>query len=151
MIEPLLEAERALTVGMLDHAERLYRTVAESDPRNSIAVVGLARVAIERGDDLGALRLGRRALRIDRENPAAQGLVRRLEEVLTQRGVEVPAEGSELASEEGSEAAPTPAAQKAAPTPADPSTAAPSPSAPELSTGQSGSRRPLLARLLRRG
>lgn len=90
MIEPLLEAERALTVGMLDHAERLYRAVAEADPRNSIAVVGLARVALERGQDVEALQLARRALAIDGENVAAQRLVMRLEEVLRARGVPLP-------------------------------------------------------------
>ena len=82
MIELLLQAERALSVGLLDRAETLYRQVAAADPRNSIAVVGLARVALERGDELEALELGRRALEIDPENSAAQRLVQRLEEVL---------------------------------------------------------------------
>jgi tetratricopeptide (TPR) repeat protein len=90
VIEPLLEAERMMALGLPDQAERLYRSVAEADPRNSIAVVGLARVAIERGNDLEALRIGRRALRIDPDNPAAQRLVARLEEVLTVRGVPLP-------------------------------------------------------------
>jgi hypothetical protein len=90
MIEPLLEAERALEVGLFDKADHLYRTVAERDPRNSIAVVGMARVCLERGDDIGALRLGRRALAIDPENAAAQRLVARLEEVIHTRGDEVP-------------------------------------------------------------
>ena len=86
MIELLLQAERALSVGLLDRAETLYRQVAAADPRNSIAVVGLARVAIERGDELEALELGRRALEIDPENSAAQRLVQRLEEVRAYRG-----------------------------------------------------------------
>src|SRR4051812_31273884 len=85
MIELLLQAERALSVGLLDRADTLYRQVAAADPRNSIAVVGLARVAIERGDELGALELGRRALEIDPENAAAQRLVQRLEEVRAYR------------------------------------------------------------------
>ena len=92
MIELLLQAERALSVGLLDRAETLYRQVAAADPRNSIAVVGLARVAIERGDELEALELGRRALEIDPENSAAQRLVQRLEEVRAYRG-EAPGAG----------------------------------------------------------
>jgi hypothetical protein len=85
MIEILLQAERALSLGLLDRAETLYRQVAEADPRNSIAVVGLARVALERGDDDDSLVLGRRALVIDPQNSAAQRLVQRLEEVRTYR------------------------------------------------------------------
>ena len=85
MIELLLQAERAMSVGMLDRAETLYRQVANADPRNSIAVVGLARVALDRGDELGSLALGRRALEIDPENDAAIRLVARLEEVIDYR------------------------------------------------------------------
>ena len=86
MIELLLEAERALSFGRVERAEELYRQVAESDPRNSIAIVGLARVALERTDDLGAYMLARRALVIDPENEAARRLAVRLEEVLATRG-----------------------------------------------------------------
>ena len=86
MIEILLQAERALTAGMVDQAERLYRQASEADPRNSIAVVGLARVALERGDDAAALELARRALAIDPENAAAGRLERRMAEVLSFRG-----------------------------------------------------------------
>jgi tetratricopeptide (TPR) repeat protein len=90
VIEILLEAERALTVGLADRAEQLYRQAYEADPRNSIAVVGLARVALERDDDAGALVLARKALGIDPENEAARRLVARLEEVLAVRGDVVP-------------------------------------------------------------
>jgi hypothetical protein len=86
VIELLLEAERALSFGRVDRAEELYRQVADADPRNSIAVVGLARVALERADDQGAYTLARRALEIDPENEAARRLATRLEEVLATRG-----------------------------------------------------------------
>jgi tetratricopeptide (TPR) repeat protein len=134
VIEPLLEAERAMDVGLLDQAERLYRTIAETDPRNSIAVVGLARVAIERGDDLEALRLGRRALRIDPENVMAQRVVARLEEVLTVRGIPLPPDEA---------AAPAPPSQPAVPT--SPPASSPPASVP------GPSRRSLVSRILRRG
>jgi tetratricopeptide repeat protein len=90
MIETLIEAERALTHGLIDQAERLYRVVRESDPKNSIAVMGLARVALERGDDATAYLHGRAALAIDPDNPAAQHLVMRLAEVMAGRGETVP-------------------------------------------------------------
>ena len=77
MIELLLQAERSLSVGQLDAAERLYWQAIENDPRNSIAVVGLARVALDRGDDRTAYQFARKALEIDAENVAAQRLVRR--------------------------------------------------------------------------
>jgi hypothetical protein len=86
VIELLLEAERALSFGLVDRAEQLYRQVADADPHNSIAIVGLGRVALERADDLGAYLLARRALAIDPENDAARRLATRLEEVLATRG-----------------------------------------------------------------
>ena len=86
MIELLLQAEGALSVGLLDRAEALYRQVANADPRNAIAIVGLSRVALERGQQQDALELARRALAIDPENVAAQRMVQRLEEVLAYRG-----------------------------------------------------------------
>ena len=131
MIEVLLQAEGALSVGLLDRAEILYQQVAAADPRNSIAVVGLARVALERGDEVGALTVARRALVIDPENNAAQRMVQRLEEVLRHRGVATaPASVQSAATSPGAEA-PRVAAQ--------------------LIAGRSADARPsLLSRLLRR-
>jgi tetratricopeptide (TPR) repeat protein len=90
MIEILLQAERALAVGLVDQAERLYQQAADADPRNSIAVVGLARVALERADEPEAWRQAQRALAIDPENVAAQRLADRLEEVWAYRGESLP-------------------------------------------------------------
>jgi hypothetical protein len=117
VIEHLLEAERALSFGRIDRAEEIYKQVAESDPGNSIAVVGLARVALERADDLGAYLLARRALTIDPENDAARRLATRLEEVLATRGEPVadplpqaslsqPSAGQPVAPEPGMDASP---------------------------------------------
>jgi hypothetical protein len=132
VIEILLQAERALAMGLTDQAERLYVQAVAADPRNSIAVVGLARVALERADGREAYRLAREALAIDPENVAAAGLASRLEEVHAARGIPLNAE----------EESPDPAGEPAAH--ASPSTPAPavSPSPPVD--------RSLVDRLLRR-
>jgi tetratricopeptide (TPR) repeat protein len=130
MIEPLLEAERAMSFGLIDQAERLYRQVAEHDPKNSIAIVGLARVALERGDDRTAYLEAKRALQIDPDNPAAQHLVLRLAEVMAERG-ETPPEAS--AAQPATALPPTPAAPPpppTAPAPAAPATGSPAAASP---------------------
>lgn len=102
MIELLLAAERMLASGDLDHAERLFAQVAEADPRNAIAVVGLAEVAAARADAAGAIAHARRALDIDPENRAARRMIDRFEAVAA-----VPEPGFEL--ETAHEVAPAPA------------------------------------------
>jgi uncharacterized protein HemY len=108
MIETLIEAERALTHGLVDQAERLYRQVADNDPKSSIAVMGLARVALERGDDRTAFLHGRAALAIDPDNPAAQHLVMRLAEVMIGRGETPPEVGEATTDVKTAQAPPTP-------------------------------------------
>jgi len=75
MIERLLAAEGALSRDELDHAQRLFDQVVEADPRNAIAVVGLARVLARRGDTDAARALVAHALEIDPEEAAAQRLL----------------------------------------------------------------------------
>ncbi len=108
----MLEAERAMAVGLLDQAERLYRQVATADPKNSIAVVGLARVALERGDERTTYLEARRALAMDPDNPMASHLVMRMAEVLQGRGETLPVVDAESAHPA------TPAAPAATATPA---------------------------------
>jgi hypothetical protein len=146
VIELLLQAERALANGLVDHAERIYWQAVEADPRNSIAIVGLARVAIEREDDRGAYVLGLRALAVDAENQAARRLVDRLAEVMTHRGESLPEppEGPLVApARQGGERA-----TASAPGPSgEPLLSAPPPPAPPPSPSR---RRGLFRRLLRR-
>jgi hypothetical protein len=146
MMELLVEAERYLSHGLLDHAERLFRQVAAADPKSSIAAVGLARVALEHEDDATAYAFGRRALAIDPENPAARHLVLRLEEVVRGRGDTLPSE-AEIATITGvseAEIAPPSPGQHAA---MDPDKA----SEPGfLPTGPVGRRPGLVGRLLGR-
>ncbi len=89
MIEALLQAERLMVHGLLDQAEQIYQRTLAGDPRNAIAVVGLARVALERGDDRLAYQRACEALEMDRRNPAALRLEARLSEVLSTRGEQV--------------------------------------------------------------
>jgi tetratricopeptide repeat protein len=117
MMELLVEGERYLSHGLLDHAERIFRQVADADPRSSIAAAGLARVALERGDEATAYAFGRRALAIDPENPGARHLVLRLEEVVRGRGETLPTEAeiAEIAGVSEADIAPPPAPAPTAP------------------------------------
>jgi len=79
MIERLLAAEGALARDELDHAQRLYGQVVEADPRNAIAVVGLARVLAQRGDTDAARELLAHALEIDPDEAEAHRLLAELD------------------------------------------------------------------------
>ena len=75
MIERLLAGEAALARGELDAAERLFSQVAGADPRNAIAVVGRARVALARGVREDARALAEQALELDPDEAAARRLL----------------------------------------------------------------------------
>jgi tetratricopeptide (TPR) repeat protein len=151
MIEQLVEAERLLGHGLIDQADRLYRQIAAVDPRNAIAVVGLARVALERGDDRTAYLEARRALEIDPEDQAAQHLVMRLAEVMTARGETPPALPTQTPTPE----APPPPASTVPTAVAEPSPTAMPPPVPtppvQGAKPRPRKRRGLVARLLGRG
>jgi hypothetical protein len=143
MIERLLEAERLLAVGMVDRAEAIFRGMAESDPRNAFAVVGLARIALERGDDRLAYRHAVHALEIDPENDAARRLEGRLAEVFAARGEAIaPAEASAPAAADAVPDAPL--------RPADRDDGGPGAVAPRPRTSPEAPRRGLLHRILKR-
>lgn len=72
MFELLLQADRALAGGLLDRAERTYWQLIELDPTNSMAIAGLARVALERGDERSARTFASRAVEIDADSIAAR-------------------------------------------------------------------------------
>lgn len=148
MIELLLQAERVLTLGLLDEAERLYWLAAESDPNNAIAIVGLSRVALERGDERTALTFARKALEIDPESGMASRMRDRLEEVIAHRGEpiptdvpEAPAARTAVSVEPIVAVEPATAAEPASP--AEPALPSPPPSPPPPPRG-------LLRRLTRR-
>jgi thioredoxin-like negative regulator of GroEL len=97
VIEQLLQADRLLTVDQVEQARQVYARVAQADPGNAIAVVGLARCALADGDDRRAHALAADALRIDPENDMARRMATRLAEVLAARDELVaPPDGDEL-------------------------------------------------------
>jgi hypothetical protein len=106
VIEQLLRAENALSLGLLDQAEQIYAQTLAHDPVNAIALVGLSRVALERGDERTSLVLARRARGIDPENAQAGRMVARLEEVIRERGDDLPADDAASASPQPAATAP---------------------------------------------
>jgi cell division septation protein DedD len=123
MIELLLQAERAVGIGALDQAERLYWQAIDADSQNAIAIVGLAKVARLRGDDRTAIAFGRRALKVDAENAVAQRLVAELESAhpAAPAAAAPTVEAAPVATPEPVAAAPAPAEPEpvADPTPAE--------------------------------
>ena len=95
MIERLLAAEAALERGDLELAERLFRQVADTDPRNAIAAVGMGRVAAARDDAEGARRWFVRALEIDPDEAAARRLLAALEREVASMGAAAAASDDE--------------------------------------------------------
>src|SRR4029078_10819316 len=79
MMHRSLAGEGALERDELDHAQRLFGQVAEADPRNAIAVVGLARVLARRGDTDAVRELVAHALDIDPDEAAARRLLDELD------------------------------------------------------------------------
>lgn len=90
MIELLLQADRLLNVDLVDQAEATYRRVAQQDPRNAMALVGLARCALARGEDREAYLLAHQAHTLDPDDDMARRMEARLAEVLTYRGERLP-------------------------------------------------------------
>ena len=82
MIERLLAADEALERDDLDSAAKLFGQVAEADPRNAIAAVGLGRVAAGRDDAAEARMWFLRALEIDPDEAAAKRLLAALDREL---------------------------------------------------------------------
>lgn len=72
MFELLLQADKALSEGSLDQAERTYWQLIDLDPTNAIAVAGLARVSLQRGDEQSARAFADQALSIDPDSIAAR-------------------------------------------------------------------------------
>jgi hypothetical protein len=109
VIERLLAGERALAADQLEVAQRLFAQVAGADPRNAIALTGLAKVAVRRRDLATARLHVTHALAIDPEDAAAKALAADLGVDVTEPAT--PAVVAETPAE------PTPAAAPAPPTP----------------------------------
>ncbi len=87
--EKQIQADRLLTYGLLDQAEKLYQEVLEAEPANVEAAFGLARVALERGDEQLAYERVQVAVRINPRFDDARRLEQRLAEILATRSAGV--------------------------------------------------------------
>ena len=83
--EKQIHADRLLTYGMLDQAETLYLEVLELEPNNVEVAFGLARVALERGDERLAYERVQLAVKINPRFDDAVRLEQRLKEILAAR------------------------------------------------------------------
>jgi tetratricopeptide (TPR) repeat protein len=83
--EKQIQADRLLTYGLLDQAEKLYEEVLAAEPSNVEVAFGLARVALERGDEQLAHERVRRALTINPRFDDAVRLEQRLSEIIAAR------------------------------------------------------------------
>jgi tetratricopeptide (TPR) repeat protein len=145
MIERLLAADAALERGDLASAEKLFGSVAEADPRNAIAAVGMGRVAAGRDDADGARTWFQRALEIDPQEAAARRLLTALDRELAASppvgavAEAAPEFGAESAARVAPKAAPVASAEAA------PSSAAPTSDGAPVAA----SRRPSLVERIR--
>jgi len=83
--EKQIQADRLLTYGLLDQAEKLYEEVLEAEPGNVEVAFGLARVALERGDEQLAYERVKLALKINPRFDDAVRLEQRLAEIIATR------------------------------------------------------------------
>ena len=83
--EKQIQADRLLTYGLLDQAEKLYDEVLAAEPGNVEVAFGLARVALERGDEMLAYERVQHALKINPRFDDAVRLEQRLAEIIATR------------------------------------------------------------------
>jgi tetratricopeptide (TPR) repeat protein len=80
MFELLLQADKSMSNGLLDQAERTYWRLIELDPTNAIALACLARISLKRGDGRLARTFADRAIGIDPDSIVARKVIHALEE-----------------------------------------------------------------------
>jgi len=83
--EKQLQADRLLTYGLYEQAEKLYAEVLAAEPENVEAALGLAHVALEQGDEAVAHERARRAVEINPRYDDAVRLEQRLAEIIAAR------------------------------------------------------------------